>query len=151
LSVEKQVEILNNQKNLTKAVPSSEIYIELLKAKLLIDNDRIEEGSKLINEIEEKLKEFRSYPNIIFARLNEVKLIYFWKKEDYSLFNSVIFKYLAYADTERLHIKEKIELARKTILSLLLCDSTLNFTGITTNEFFECLNGTPHSHLLELV
>ena len=55
MSVEKQIEILNNQKNLTKAVPSSEYYIELLKAKLLIDNDRIEEGSKLLNEIEEKL------------------------------------------------------------------------------------------------
>lgn len=100
---EQAFELLENQRPLTKGSPQAGLYIDLAKVKIYMKAGQLEEGIKLLNETEEKLKQHRTFPKILYSIINEVKCLYYWQREDFKLFNEVIQKYLAYTDLEKLN------------------------------------------------
>lgn len=142
---------LDGLSTLTKAEPVAELFIDILKAKFFLHHNQVEKCFNLLSEVEEKLREYRSFPKLIFAGLHEVKSHYFWIKKDFLNYNQAAMKFLAYRDPRKISKRERLELASRVVLSLLLCKESLNFGEVVQNEFFSCLKEGEEAYLWDLV
>lgn len=96
----------------------------------------MEQALKQLQEAEEELKKHREFPKILYSIANEVKCLYYWQKQDFKLYNEVVQKFLAYTEGYKINSEDQYDISVKAVLSLLLCNSSLNFGDILTNEFF---------------
>ena len=127
---------MDKQRHFVKGQPVAELYIEILKAKFYLQHGEHEKGFEVFSDAEKELKLYRSFPKLIFSSINEVKAIYYWNKKDFQNYSKSTLNYLAYANVLKFSPEEKLEISRKLVLSLLLCNSSLNFGDVVQNPFF---------------